>query len=158
MADLLNRFGPVVDINGLGVEQIAKALSAYEPDGLATYLDAGMVAYADVAEALHLPFHSAATAAALTDKAEQRQVLALAGLPMPASQVIHPDDAPARVAEVGSEVGWPAVLKPRSAQGSRYTFLAQDRPGAGSTARGAGSRAPGDGARGVSGRRSGPGR
>jgi biotin carboxylase len=126
MADLLNRFGPVVDINGMGVEQIAKSLSAYEPDGLATYLDAGMVAYADVAESLHLPFHSAATAAALTDKAEQRQVLAGAGLPMPASQVILPDDAPARVAEVGSEVGWPAVLKPRSAQGSRYTFLAQD--------------------------------
>ena len=43
MADLLNRFGPVVDIGGLDVEQITKALSAYEPDGMATYLDAGMV-------------------------------------------------------------------------------------------------------------------
>ena len=29
MADLLNRFGPVVDIGGLGVEQMTKALSAY---------------------------------------------------------------------------------------------------------------------------------
>ena len=49
MADLLNRFGPVVDISGLDVEQMTKALSAYQPDGLATYLDAGMVGYAGVA-------------------------------------------------------------------------------------------------------------
>ena len=33
MADLLNRFGPVVDIGGLGVEQMTKALSAYRPTG-----------------------------------------------------------------------------------------------------------------------------
>ena len=93
-----------------------------------TYLDAGMVAYAELAEALGLPFHSPATAAALTDKSRQRQVLAAAGLPMPRL----PGD-PARpsregdLATIESEVGWPAILKPRSAQGSRYTFLARDR-------------------------------
>src|ERR1700692_1964331 len=73
MADLLNRFGPVVDVSDLDGEQMIKALSAYEPDGLATYLDAGMVEYAGVGAALNLPFHTAATAAALTDKARQRQ-------------------------------------------------------------------------------------
>src|SRR5271154_5040276 len=88
MADLLNRFGPVVDVSGLDAERMTKALSAYDPDGLATYLDAGMVGYAGVASALNLPFHTAATAAALTDKYRQRQVLADAGLPMPACQVI----------------------------------------------------------------------
>jgi biotin carboxylase len=127
MADLLNRFGPVVDIGGLGVEQLTKALSAYRPDGLVTYLDAGMVEFADVADALGLPFHSSATAAALTDKWRQRRDLAAAGLPMPACQVIRPDQSEGDLASIESEVGWPAILKPRSAQGSRYTFLAPDR-------------------------------
>ncbi len=126
MADLLNRFGPVVDAGDLDVEQLTKALSAYRPDGLTTYLDAGMVRYAGVAATLNLPFHSAATAAALTDKAKQRQVLADAGLPMPACKVIRPDQSEPDLAAIEADVGWPALLKPRSAQGSRYTFLAPD--------------------------------
>ncbi|MGA3149844.1 MAG: hypothetical protein ABSF33_20590 [Acidimicrobiales bacterium] len=127
MADLLNRFGPVVDVSGLDVEQMAKALAVYGPDGLTTYLDAGMVGYAQLAAVLNLPFHTAATAAALTDKARQRQVLADAGLPMPACKVIRPDQAEPELASIEADVGWPALLKPRSAQGSRYTFLAPDR-------------------------------
>src|ERR1700722_11119336 len=127
MADLLSRFGPVVDVSGLDSERMIKALSAYEPDGLATYLDAGMVGYAEVAAALNLPFHGPATAAALTDKARQRQVLADAGLPMPVCRAIAPDQAEPTLATIESDVGWPAILKPRSAQGSRYTVLARDR-------------------------------
>lgn len=127
MAELLQRFGPVVDVSGLGVAQMATLLSAYEPDALVTYLDTGMVAYAELAEALGLPFHSPATAAALTDKARQRQVLAAAGLDMPPCHVVRPDQREGDLAHAESEVGWPAILKPRSAQGSRYTFLARDR-------------------------------
>ena len=59
MTDLLNRYGPVVDINGLGVDEIVAKLSApYQPDGLVTYLDANMATFAGVAAALNLPFHS----------------------------------------------------------------------------------------------------
>jgi biotin carboxylase len=127
MTDLLNRFGPVVDIHGLGVDEILESLSSpFAPDGFVTYLDANMATYARVAEALQLPFHSLDTAVALTDKAEQRRVLALAGLDMPACHVITPEQSEADLADVESEVGWPAVLKPRSAQGSRYTFLVND--------------------------------
>jgi biotin carboxylase len=126
MAELLQRFGPVVDLGGLGVAQMATLLSAYEPDALVTYLDTGMVAYAELAEAQGLPFHSPATAAALTDKSRQRQVLAAAGLDMPPCHVVRPDQREGDLAEAESEVGWPAILKPRSAQGSRYTFLARD--------------------------------
>lgn len=127
MAEFLQRFGPVVDLGGLGVAQMAALLSAYEPDALVTYLDTGMVAYAELAEALGLPFHSPATAAALTDKSRQRQVLAAAGLDMPPCHVVRPDPREGDLAQAESEVGWPAILKPRSAQGSRYTFLARDR-------------------------------
>ena len=43
MTELLNRFGPVVDIAGLTVEQIFEELSPpYRPDGIVTYLDERM--------------------------------------------------------------------------------------------------------------------
>src|ERR1700734_2106407 len=76
MTDLLNRFGPVVDLKGMSVEQAVKILADWEPAGMTTYLDAGMVELARVAEGLGLPFHSQATAVALTDKAHQRRALA----------------------------------------------------------------------------------
>jgi biotin carboxylase len=126
MADLLERFGPVIDISGLGVEQMVTSLSPFEPDAFVTYLDTGMVAYAELADALGLPFHSPATAVALTDKSRQRQALAGAGLDMPPCQLIRPEQHESELAQSEAEVGWPAILKPRSAQGSRYTFLAHD--------------------------------
>jgi len=125
MADLLNRFGPVVDLEGMSTEQAVKILADWEPDGMTTYLDAGMVELAHVAEGLGLPFHSPATATALTDKARQRRVLSDAGLDMPPCHLVRPYQS--ELSAVEAEVGWPAVLKPRSAQGSRCTFLARDR-------------------------------
>lgn len=126
MTELLNRFGPVVDISGLDVDQILKELSApYTPDGFVTYLDANMATFAKVADALGLPFHSVSTAAALTDKFEQRNVLRAAGLDTPTCLVIQPGDGVLDLALDEAQV-WPAVLKPRSAQGSRYTFKVND--------------------------------
>jgi biotin carboxylase len=127
MSELLNRFGPVVNIAGLEVEQILKELSAsYAPDGFVTYLDANMSTFAQVADALRLPFHSVATAAALTDKFEQRTVLRDAGLDTPSCLVIEPGQSVRDLNFGGANDAWPAVLKPRSAQGSRYTFLVND--------------------------------
>ena len=125
MTDLLNRFGAVVDLDGASVEQAVKVLGDWEPAGLTTFLDAGMVQLACIAEGLGLRFHSPGTAAALTDKARQREVLADAGLDMPPCRLIRPDHCDA-LSAVHAAVGWPAVLKPRSAQGSRCTFLARD--------------------------------
>jgi biotin carboxylase len=124
MTELLHRFGPVVDIGGLSVEEILGELSPpYRPDGIVTYLDANMSTFARVAENLGLPFHSVPTAITLTDKAEQRRALRDAGLPTPPWRVIDPDTTQGDLRALTSEVGWPAVLKPRSAQGSRYTFF-----------------------------------
>ena len=156
MADLLNRFGPVVDLEGMSVEQAVKTLADWEPDGMTTYLDAGMVELACVAEGLGLPFHSPATAAALTDKARQRRALADAGLDMPPCHLVRPDQSPPELSAVEAEVGWPAVLKPRSAQGSRYTFLARDARRARESARRPRPGPPQHGPRGLPGRRSGP--
>src|SRR6201993_1721310 len=174
MADLLNRFGPVVDLEGMSAEEAVKTLADWEPDGMTTYLDAGMVelarmaeklglpfhspataaalaeeavktladwepdgmtTYLDagmvelarMAEKLGLPFHSPATAAALTDKARQRRALADAGLALPLCYLVRPGQSEPELSAVEAEVGWPAILKPRSAQGSRCTFLVRDR-------------------------------
>jgi biotin carboxylase len=126
MVDLLHRFGPVADISGLDVDQLGQLLRPYQPDALVSYLDAGMVTFARVAEGLDLQYHHAATALALTDKWVQRGVLAAAGLPMPACHLIGPGPLGPEGWVMMADIGWPAVLKPRSAQGSRYTFLAHD--------------------------------
>jgi biotin carboxylase len=127
MIDLLKRFGPVVDLKGMSVEQAVKILADWEPNGMTTYLDAGMVELAQIAEGLGLPFHSPATTAALTDKARQRRALAAAGLDVPPCHLVRRDQSERDLSAAEAEVGWPAVLKPRSAQGSRYTFLVRDR-------------------------------
>src|ERR1700730_2123451 len=90
MTDLLNRVGPVVDLEGMSVEQAVKILADWEPDGMTTYLDAGMVELACVAEGLGLPFHSPATAAALNDKSRQRRAVADAGLDTPPCRLVRP--------------------------------------------------------------------
>ena len=86
-----------------------------------------MSTFAQVAETLRLPFYSHDTAIALTDKLQQRKVLGDAGLPMPTCRVVRPDQSVDDLGPVESDAGWPAVLKPRSAQGSRYTFLVNVR-------------------------------
>lgn len=127
MTELLHRFGPVVDMAGLQVEEILERLSPpYGPDGIVTYLDENMATFAQVAESLGLPFHSFATSVALTDKAEQRRALKSAGLAVPPCFAITSEQTAEQVSEIEAEVGWPAVLKPRSAQGSRYMFFVND--------------------------------
>jgi biotin carboxylase len=126
MTDLLNRVGPVVDVHGLDVDQILKELSApYRPDGIVTYLDANMTMFASVAAALALPFHSVETAVALTDKFQQRQSLADADIDVPACHVV-PTGQSLDESVSAQVLHWPAVLKPRSAQGSRFTFFVDD--------------------------------
>jgi biotin carboxylase len=128
MVELLDRFGPVVDIGGLSVEAILKELTPpYQPDGIVTYLDANMSTFARVAEALELPFHSVRTAVALTNKFEQRRELREAGLATPNCFEIGPQQGVDDLEWLDAAWEWPAVLKPRSAQGSRYTFLVKDR-------------------------------
>src|ERR1700735_2613662 len=50
MSDLLNRFGAVCALKGLSAEDVFKILADWEPDGMTTYLDAGMVELARAAE------------------------------------------------------------------------------------------------------------
>ncbi len=121
MKALLGRFGAVVDRSGLSEAEFADLVRAHEPTGMVTYLDAGMVELALLAEAIGLEFYSPITAKCLVDKAEQRHRLALAGLKMPRCRVLAPGLSDETRAQLADQV-WPAIIKPRSAQGSRFTF------------------------------------
>ncbi len=127
MTELLNRFGPVVNVAGLGVDALLSELSPpYKPDGIVTYLDANMTTYAHVAAQLTLPFHSVDTAISLTDKFAQRRALRESGLVTPECVIVPAQPSRDELTTLGTNVGWPAVLKPRSAQGSRFTFFVRD--------------------------------
>ncbi len=98
----------------------------YRPDAIVTYLDANMATFAHVAETLGLPFHTPATAVALTDKAEQRRVLRRAGLEVPGLRRLPAGSVGADLRRLKPR--WVASgSKPRSAQGSRYTFFVETR-------------------------------
>ena len=126
MEALLRRYGVVVDVSGRDAGAIGRACAPHSPRGIVTYLDAGMVALANLADQLGLPFHRPDTAAALVDKALQREVLGGAGVEVPACVVVPSGPARSALADVPETLVWPAILKPRSAQGSRHTFLAHD--------------------------------
>lgn len=64
-----------------------------------------------VESAGHLVRPSAATMALVQDKFVQKSTFASAGLPLPRFEAV---DAPARVADVASRLGWPLVLKRRT--------------------------------------------
>ena len=156
MADLLNRFGPVVDLEGMNAEQAFKTLADWEPDGMTTYLDARMVELACVAEDLGLPFHSPATAAALTDKARQRQALADAGLDMPPCHLVRRLPVPTRA--LGRRGRGRVARRPQTPLGpGQPLHLPGPRPRrARQSARRARPEPPQHGPRGLPTRRSGP--
>ena len=141
MTPLLRRFGCVIDRSGIDRTEFHRRVRIHKPDGLVTYLDAGMVELAELAEFLGLPFCSPATAELLIDKATQRRRLKEAGLSVPACQVLSAEPGEIAIANTDAQV-WPAILKPRSAQGSRFMLLASDAARAAAFLDGLGPRRP----------------
>ena len=127
MSAFLERFGSVVDIGGRHENEIARAVSnPRTPDALVTFLDREMLTFSRVSEILGVPFHTVDTARALTDKAYQREKLAAAGLDSTKCRMVTAEEIFQGHVSPDVDLGWPVVLKPRSSQGSYYTFLAKD--------------------------------
>jgi biotin carboxylase len=116
---LLSRFGDVLDVTGMSEAQAVEFLTAQELDGVIVFTDAPIRLAAAVAEKVHLPFHTVHSARLLTDKVAQRTALANAGLPVPAFAAVRQGD-------LGTNVPYPAVLKPREGAGGRDTFMVEN--------------------------------
>jgi biotin carboxylase len=123
MARLLTRLGEVVDVTGLDAAQAAAAIRAARPDGILALSDAMLEWTADIAARLDLPhFHAPATARRLADKRAQREALAAAGIPVPASWAVPPTGDGAGWRALLDAVVFPAVVKPRRSEVSRNTL------------------------------------
>jgi biotin carboxylase len=127
MARLMARMGTVINIGELSGEQTVEALGEKGPTGLLCLSDRAMVPLAGIAAGLGLEFHSPVVASTLSDKLLQRQALRAAGIPTPEFRSVSAATNQADIDRLVSEVGFPAVLKPRQGCGSRNTFMVQDR-------------------------------
>ena len=92
---------------------------------------AGLIAVADkptraaamVAEALGLPWHPPAAAAACRDKSQSRRLFETAQLPVPRHRLLSPDE---KTNPIAANAGYPCVLKPLSLSGSRGVIRANN--------------------------------
>ncbi|GIJ48367.1 hypothetical protein Val02_52530 [Virgisporangium aliadipatigenens] len=94
---------------------VADAVKVLRPAGVTTFSESRIGLTAAVADLLGLPYHAPATAAALADKAAQREALARAGVPSARHRAIAGREG---FLDAVAAVGLPAVLKPRQGAGS----------------------------------------
>ena len=128
MVRLLRRLGEVVDVAGCSLEDAAAAIAASQPDGILALADSLLLWTARVAAALDLPFISPEVAERLTDKYAQRVALQQAGLPVPGFWPIPGRDDADAWAAFERTARFPAVLKPRSGEGSRDVVRVESFP------------------------------
>jgi predicted ATP-grasp superfamily ATP-dependent carboligase len=119
----LGRMGDVVEVDGLDPQGITEALSPLGLDGLMVLSEGPQIIAAEVAAGLGLPYHSLATAHNLSDKLSQRRALAAAGVPVPWFVAIDPAQLDSTGPRLPAGARFPAVLKPRTGGGSRFTFM-----------------------------------
>jgi biotin carboxylase len=122
----LERFGQVVDLAGLSPDRWSDAVAPFQPDGITTFSDHGMLGVARLAQDLGLRFHRPEVAERLTDKSVQREGLRRGGLPVPGSTVLQSGLVDDEARAVAGGVRFPAVLKPLHGTDSRTTARVDD--------------------------------
>jgi biotin carboxylase len=122
----LERFGQVVDLGRTPPERWANAVQPFQPDGVLTFSDQGMVDLAHLAEDLGLRFHRPEVALRLTDKIAQREALRRGGLPVPGTTAVGSSLDESELKEIADNIQYPAVLKPVYGMDSRTTVRVDD--------------------------------
>jgi biotin carboxylase len=119
MARFLRRVGSVVDVTGMELEEAARAVAACKPEAILALADPLLLWTARLAELLDLQFLRPKVAARLTDKYLQREALQRGGVPVPGFWPVPDPGDEAGWAALEQSATFPAVLKPRSGEGSR---------------------------------------
>lgn len=115
--NLLSGHAAAADRSRLSDGEVIALLRREGAAGLVTFSELQLPAATRFGEALGLIVHSAATLSALTDKHRQRTLLSRAGV-----QSVRHAAVDRRNAEAAAgQVGFPAVLKPRTGAGSKWT-------------------------------------
>ncbi|ONI92025.1 hypothetical protein ALI22I_06210 [Saccharothrix sp. ALI-22-I] len=114
MRPVLELLGPVVPADAV------TELKAHRPDGIVTFSEQQLVPTVALAQALDLPYHSAADIEAITRKDRQRARFAEAGLEAIRFRTLTSVD---QVDEAVAHVGLPAIIKPVLGAGSRNTTV-----------------------------------
>ena len=115
----LRRFGTVVDVGGVSLEEAAASVAAECPDGILALADSSLVWTAEVAERLGLRCITPEVARSLSDKDSQRSALRDGGVPVPGFWQIPDAEDEDGWALLAREARFPAVLKPRRGEGGR---------------------------------------
>ncbi|GAA1919555.1 hypothetical protein GCM10009775_10170 [Microbacterium aoyamense] len=111
----------VIDASRMSLDDVVRQIVARNVSGITCLADSTIVWTAEVAGALHLPFHSREVAARLTDKLEQRTALAASGMPTPAFWNADDLADEALFTEGTRAISFPVVVKPRRGSSSRDT-------------------------------------
>jgi hypothetical protein len=117
---LAESLAPVVPVPaGLPLGAVP-ALATHRPAGITTFSEPALPVTQVLADALGLPYHSASTVTALTDKSCQRARLAAAGVDATRSATVR-----GRAELDAALTGPPFVVKPLRGEGSIDTYLAR---------------------------------
>jgi hypothetical protein len=116
---LLARSGPVVDVDGLDIDQAAGLVGAQRPQGIVTFVDDTLELTAALAARLGLEYHSEEIAQTVADKGRQRAALERAGVAGPRFWSLPAGLDREAVADAARDIVYPSVLKPTAGSGSR---------------------------------------
>ena len=108
-------------VGGQDYDKTLEVAKKYNVAGvITTATDKPLVMMARIAETLHLPFYSVATAQWSTDKYQMKQRFMLGGVPFAKGKLVKTvDDV--------DELEFPVIVKPRDNSGSRGVRLCRDR-------------------------------
>lgn len=124
-ADLVRTLAPGVEIDPSHPHSTMAALAAHDPVSITAFSESALSQTQTLADALDLPYHSAETVAALTDKSLQRARLATAGVDATRSTAVS-SRADLEAALVDPP-GPPFVVKPLRGEGSLDTYLVRTK-------------------------------
>jgi biotin carboxylase len=123
---LLKKLGPVVDVAGLSLDQVAESMRSHDPAGLAAFYDEKLMTTALLGLMLDLPFFTPEVAENLVNKLSQRRALMAGGVPCPKFWDLPADVTEQELSILADEVIYPSVLKPQLGTGSQGTHLLKD--------------------------------
>jgi biotin carboxylase len=115
--ELLKKYVISYDISDLNEEEIIEILEKENVKGILTFSEYKLKMTAELCEKMNFPGQSLETVEALTDKYKQREFLGKDNINIVKHTILNRDNYVSNC----EKVGFPAILKPRTGAGSKWT-------------------------------------